>query len=149
MERRPAPGPLRPRLRQAPSAGFSLLEVLVAITVLAVGLGIVYQTLGTGARAAGSGDGYSRAALYAQSILAGVDAEYPLEEGETTGRFPDSPDAADYRWRMVITPYVDAAGEPISDGPVEVLSVMTEVTWGRGGQERSLHLDTVRLRPRL
>lgn len=58
---------LRARVR---SRGFSLLEVLVAFVIMALALGVLYQTLGGSVRASGRADLAVRAALVAESVLA-------------------------------------------------------------------------------
>ena len=65
--------------------GFSLLEVLVAFTILAMLLAALFQVFSAGLHAARSGDRYTRATVIAQSQIAALGVESPLQEGITSG----------------------------------------------------------------
>lgn len=97
-----------PKLRRAAVAkvgrcqGFSLLEVLVAFTILGIALTVLMQVFSTGLRNITVGEDYTRAVLLAESRLASVGVEEPLQEGEQSGSF-DGPQG--YRWRVVISLY--------------------------------------------
>ena len=51
-------------------SGFSLLEVLVAFSILALALGVLLQSFSTGMRGVTQSGLYSRATLLAESIFA-------------------------------------------------------------------------------
>jgi prepilin-type N-terminal cleavage/methylation domain-containing protein len=53
-----------------PAAGFSLLETLTALTILAVALAGLFQAHSSGLRAATAADEYAQARILAHSILA-------------------------------------------------------------------------------
>ena len=93
--------------------GFSLLEVLVAFAILAVSLGVLMQIFSLGLRNVAVEEGYTRAVLLAESKLAGLGIEEPLQPGETTGSFDD-----EYRWHVTVQPYTDE-GEAMIGGPGE------------------------------
>ena len=95
-------GHFRPGSRT--SAGFSLLEVLVAFTLFAVAMGVLMQIFSRGVNGASLANQYARATMYAESKLAAVGQEETLKEGITSGRFDD-----DYAWQISIKPYVDTA----------------------------------------
>ena len=123
------------------SGGFTLLEVLVAFTVLAISLGVLFQIFSTGMRASRSAEEYTRATLLAESKLAAIGITDALEEGETTGDFEDG-----FAWRVAIRPYrldgPEAEGLP---PPIEAYEVVVTVSWGQGSGERSVSLTTLRL----
>jgi general secretion pathway protein I len=122
-------------------AGFSLLEVLVAFSVLALSLGVLLQIFSTAMRGVDLAGQYSEAVLLAESRLASVGSAIPLEAGNYVG------DDAGYRWQVSLAPYAD----PLSDanltnpGAPEPLQVRVEVRWRDGERERSLALDSLRL----
>lgn len=120
------------RLRQQ---GFSLLEVLVAFVILSLTLGVLYQVFATGLRNSALSEEYTHAALHAESVLAGLGIETPLEEGEQQGEIDER-----YHWRVTISLYQD------EDLELESLSIIpywlrVEVFW----QERSVVLESLRL----
>lgn len=119
--------------------GFSLLEVLVAFTILAMLLGALFQVFSGGLRAARAGDSYTRATVIAQSRLAALGVEYPLQEGTTSGSVDDT-----FHWRVIVRPYVDDQ-LPAGRGVPQPLSVDVEIFWEEGGGARSLSLTSMRL----
>ena len=128
-------------------AGFSLLEVLTAFTILALVLGAVFQVMVSGVRAAGAGEEYTRAALYAQSKLAELNVREQLLEGVEEGSFDDK-----YSWRATFIPYL-FEGEPegildIDKLAVRPLTVTVEVFWEGARRRRSITLTTLQLSPR-
>ena len=118
--------------------GFSLLEVLVAFTILAMLLGALFQVFSGGMHAARSGDRHTRATIIAQSRMAAVGTEQPLAEGVDNGRVED------YDWRVTIGPYSDDQLSPSSALP-QAFSVNVEVFWEEGGAPQSVSLTSMRL----
>jgi prepilin-type N-terminal cleavage/methylation domain-containing protein len=106
-----------PSIRSAKTAsqkGFTLLEVLVAFTLLAVSMGVLMQIFSKGVTGADVADRYAKAAMLAESKLATVGVEEALQEGETTGSFND-----DFAWRLSVRPYVTTT-EPRTYSTVEL-----------------------------
>lgn len=117
--------------------GFSLLEVLVAFSVLAISLGIIYQAVGGSLRNLSVSGDYGRAMIIAESKLAEAASRVPLEEGAASG------EEGGFRWRVEITPYEEMEELPSTFDP---LRVTAEVSWGEGARERRYRLQTLRLR---
>jgi general secretion pathway protein I len=121
--------------------GFSLLEVLVAFTILAMLLGALFQVFSGGLRAARSGDQYTRATIIAQSRLAALGVEQPLREGVASGTDDDP-----YHWRVTVSPYLDDQ-MLVVDHVLQPLTVHVEVFWEEGGSARSVSLTSILLGP--
>ncbi len=121
--------------------GFSLLEVLVAFTILAMLLGPLFQVFSGGLRAARSGDQYTRATVIAQSRLAALGVEQPLREGVSSGTDDDP-----YHWRVTVSPYLDDQ-MLVVDHALQPLTVHVEVFWEEGGSARSVSLTSILLGP--
>ena len=121
--------------------GFSLLEVLVAFSILAVTLGVLLNIFGGGIRLAGVSDDTARAASLAQSRLVQVGVAEELAEGETRGDFDER-----LRWVVRVQPY-EVMDEEINaeNLPVQLYLVNVRVEWNDGGRPRSLALTTLRL----
>ena len=123
------------------SAGFSLLEVLVAFVILALTLSVVMRIFSGGLRNAALADDYSRAVLLAESRLAELSVQ-PLE-GETRGEFDGK-----FRWHSTIHPWVDDAGADPQLLPVRLMEIEVRVAWGEeGGKSREIGLNTLQLAP--
>ncbi len=121
--------------------GFSLLEVLVAFTILAMLLGALFQVFSAGLRAARAGDQYTRATVIAQSRLATLGVEQPLREGISTGS-SDGP----YHWRITVSPYLDDQ-MLVVDRVLQPLTVHVEVFWEEGDSAHSVSLRSILLGP--
>jgi len=123
------------------TAGFTLLEVLLAVLVLGLSLTAFFGAVGQGMAVVGAARGYE----VSRSLMNQIDVLHPLnldelEEGEDGGRF--SGEHSGYRWRRVIT----RAGTEND----QFFHIETLVEWGDtrdGGAERIetyLHLPSAR-----
>lgn len=123
--------------------GFSLLEVLVAFSLMAMTLGVLFQVFSGGLRLAAQSEGYSIALRLAQNQLAEAETVEVLRPGETEGRF----ELETFRWRQWVEPYDWAEPSAMQAAPVEAYWVTVEVFWG-DRRPRSVSLSTVFLVPR-
>ncbi|RDD63063.1 type IV pilus modification PilV family protein [Ferruginivarius sediminum] len=102
----------RPNRKGFPG-GFTLLEVLIAFTIMAVALVALLQAFSTGLASTSAAEARSHLVQRAQSRLADVGAGIPLEPGVHTGHEDG------FDWRADIQPFPpEAQGqEPQSLGP--------------------------------
>ncbi|MGE3536293.1 MAG: prepilin-type N-terminal cleavage/methylation domain-containing protein [Candidatus Tectimicrobiota bacterium] len=134
-----------PDRRQSPgrpgSAGFTLLEVLVAVAIVAVALvtfmGLHLRSLDATIRA----QDLTMGVLLAQGRLASL-PEFP-DPGEEQGTF-EGPELERFQWATAVT-------EQILDAPdggqqVTVRHLVVAVLWGDGQQTRRYTLETYRVR---
>jgi general secretion pathway protein I len=117
--------------------GFTLLEVLVALVVLATTVVAVLQLFGGGLRLARAAGDHADAALLASAKLADLEPG-PLTEGVTEGT--DGP----YRWTRRVT--LESALLPVEPNTPEAIGIRlarvnVEVRWG---QSRRFELVTLR-----
>ncbi|MCI0653682.1 MAG: prepilin-type N-terminal cleavage/methylation domain-containing protein [Methylococcaceae bacterium] len=128
-----------PGKRRDCEAGFSLLEILVAFSIMAVMLGVLLQIFGKGLNMADTGERYSRAVLLAESLLATVGQTRKIEAGEESGETEDL-----YEWAIDIQPYEDPDSDPaIQTAQFSLYSVLVAVRW----ENRSVVLQTLRFGP--
>ena len=121
--------------------GFTLIEIVVAFSILAVGLGVAMQ-IATGAmRQSRSAADYTEAALYAQSLLDTAGVGERLEEGESSGEFDER-----FRWTLLTEPYEIPTDTPLEAGiaPVELYRLELLVQWQRGRGEQEARFVTLR-----
>jgi general secretion pathway protein I len=78
---------VRPRF--PPARGFTLIEIVAALVLFAIALGIFMQMTGNSLRAARQAQHYTHAALHAQSLLDAAGHGETLREGVTSGRLDD------------------------------------------------------------
>ena len=126
-------------MRHRPSRnGFTLVEVLVAFAIAALGLAALMQVFGTGLRSAAVSSAFARAAMLAESELAAVGIATPLIPGEYIDSTEDG-----FRRHLSIAPYEEAGLQ--SD--VQIYRVQVVVSWGErdDGDARAVSLQTLRL----
>lgn len=124
-------------MRPRSYSGFTLLEVLVAMLVLAVAVVAVLQLVGGSLRLARASADHVAATLLATAKLSEVGPE-ALEEGETRG------EEGEYRWTRRIA--IDRELLPVRPArseadTVRLARVSVEVEWGRN---RRVELVTLR-----
>lgn len=120
--------------------GFSLLEVIAAIAVLAIAFAALMQVAGSAMSLTARANERTQAALRARSLLDGAFIMDPVQEGSSEGRFDDT-----YRWRMNVAPFVPAdAGVDPAAGGSRMYRLDVDVLWGDDGHERRAHFSTLR-----
>ena len=125
----------------AASAGFTLIEVLVALTIFAVAFAVLLRVFSTSLSHAGEAQNEAAASSLAQTLLADSAAEGEVTDGDRSGDF-----AGGFRWQLHVEPYGTEADRRA--WAMLAKRVTAVVTWSDGGRERSLSLSTLRLLPR-
>jgi general secretion pathway protein I len=121
--------------------GFSLLEILVAFSILSIMLGILLNIFSSGVRIAHVTGNYATAVQIAESLMAKVNFEIALQESQQQGIIDDL-----YQWQVTIEDYIPDVEEwePESN-PVQLYKVLVNVSWQTGQKERSFVLTSLRL----
>ena len=122
-------------LARRASRGFSLLELLVALSIMAMALGLLYQASTGALRGVGDLDKDQRANVLAQSILEARDA-VPTTGWNESGR------AADLDWVVGSAPYETAVVRDLPAVP-RLFEVRVVVEWDSGRGRRRLELHTL------
>lgn len=118
--------------------GFTLVELLVALTLFAVVGGTLLQLFQEGLRTARLAAGHTHAVFLARSKLVELQAYDHLRPGTLAGAFDGG-----YRWQAVLTgDKSDDAGRRSRIGP---LDLNLTVSWGDAGEPRSITLHSLLL----
>lgn len=135
-KRNPHPSPLIPR----PPCGFSLIEVMIAMTILSVGVVGAIRVFPVGLRASQRSQLASRAALA---------AEKTIEELKLTAWESLEPGSSDTQIdEFTVTTAVD---EPEIEGlvdPAALKRISVTVSWMQDRKPRSMSVATLAQRPR-
>jgi general secretion pathway protein I len=126
---------------QHPDVGFTLLEVLIAFTLVAFVLAAVMQLYSGGLRSTGISEQRVAAAMLAQSKLAEMAAKQPLVPRVESGL-----SGTGYRWRAEVRKYWEmAAVEQPETNPVVLYQLTVDVEWGPVARPRNFELTTLRI----
>lgn len=117
------------------SRGFSLLELLVALSIMSMALGLLYQASTGALRGVGDLDMDQRASVLAQSILEARDA-VPAAGWTESGR------AAEMDWTVASALYPTAVARETSSVP-RLHEVRVVVEWDSRRGRRRIELHTL------
>lgn len=121
--------------------GLTLLEVIVAMTIMTIGLLVLLGGFAEGGRARRSAYRHTRALILAEGIMDQKIREGSIEEGVEEGTWDSAPS---YRWKLEVQPYTPGSDE---DDDREFLLMTLTTTWADGKAEKSLALKTVAPQP--
>lgn len=122
------------------SAGFTLLEVLIALTILTIALTVIFRVLGTQLIYSAKNAAEDETVLAMRSVLEGAAASAPLQEGETTGAAGNR-----IRWRLTVRPFGSEDEQAV--WPVSAFELTVTAQNNAGGNPISM--STVRLQLRI
>jgi len=95
------PHATRYTLHASSQRGFTLLEVMIAMAILAIVLVTVFHSQSQSIAMANESRAMTTLALLAQSRMAEAEGQQDLSTGQTSGKFGD--DFPDYTWTVSIT----------------------------------------------
>jgi general secretion pathway protein I len=134
-----APSRIRARRPVQSEAGYTLIEVLVALTILSLSLAVLFGIFSQSIARIHDTEQEMAARTLAHSLLAQTNA-YGSPYGEQSGSV-----AGGLSWRLRIAPYPQHDDQIAA---VHVAIVSVTVTWRRSGADRSLTLTTLQTRPK-
>ncbi|MGB4498649.1 MAG: type II secretion system protein [Methylococcaceae bacterium] len=123
--------------------GFSLLEILIAFSILAISLGILLKIFSSGVTTARVADDYTNATQIANNLISKTGVETPLKVTETLGIENDI-----YHWKVRVNPKTFVSPElSLHDLPVQLFEVNVQVWWGDDVKtdDRVLELTTLKM----
>lgn len=141
--RRPLPpwpwlAEVSPKRRRA-QRGFSLLEVLVAFSILALSLGVLMQIFSQALRVTAFAEAYAQAIPLAQAKLNAVGHTIPLEEGVHDGSLENG-----LRWTVQVQPFTSTTWA-LEDPMLQPFRVTASVITPTARGTRRITLQTVRI----
>jgi len=124
-------------MRARRARGFSLLEVIAAILLLAMAFAALLQVAGASLHLTDRSGQISKADMWAQAKLDALGVSEPLSPGESDGDF-----GRDYRWHLRVTPWHDS--DPPQGSPLTLYRVDLDVRWGSRRRPQVMHFTTLR-----
>ncbi len=130
-------------MRAKNQQGFSLLEILVAFSILALSLGIILKIFSSGLQTARLAEDYTLAINIAESLLAKTGEEQKLALGEASGQENDY-----FNWTVQISPIELEISPKLPETLAkQIVQIKVTVRWGDENNPRSIDLTTLKLMP--
>jgi general secretion pathway protein I len=131
--------------RNRKDAGFSLIEILVAFSILAISLGVLLHIFSGGLRTAIVSEEYQQALAIAQAQLARAGTDIPLAQGSLSGVEQEK-----FAWSMQVTLFELPQVKSTLDtnqlpATMQAFKVKVIVEWEEGQDNRSVVLNSVHL----
>ena len=133
--------PLREKLRlhKPNNDGFSLLEVIVALAIMAMGFVTVLQLFSGSIRSLSLSEQYLKGTTLAHSKLGELEVNnYRVTAFE--GIFPDE---KNYRWQLQISPHTSPLNS--KENNIQLSEVTLNVLWEDAGKTRDIEMSTLKV----
>jgi general secretion pathway protein I len=119
--------------------GFTLIEVAIAVAILAVGLTVIIELFAGGLRLARVSEEYTKAVNYGRIKLEEMTVKSKMEEGSEEGKFDET-----FRWQVDVKKVELLPVEKKAEfkAPVELFQIQVKVIWKSGSRERSTYLES-------
>jgi general secretion pathway protein I len=132
--------------RLRPTGGFTLMETLVAMMLLAISLVVILQLFSGGLKSGKMADDYTRAVFYAREKMEEYLLMDDFQEGSFEGTFDEN-----YRWLVDIKLVEPEDGDEKEDenekeiSLVDLFHVDVSVFWPVGGREKKFQINTLKI----
>jgi len=121
-------------------AGYTLIEVLVAMVILALSLTVLLRIFSAGLRNISVSEDYARAILIAEAKLESAGTGHVLAAGSTEGVAGQK-----YRWTQTIEAYLPYPDSDTINVPLNAYTVTVDVEWPHVDRMRRVSLSGIRL----
>lgn len=135
------PQAVKRRPQHYSEAGVSLLEILIAVSLLGIGFTAIFSGFSTALRTIERVDHYARVTDFAVNKLHELVVDSGLEPGQELSGVSDS----GLSWRAR-TELVDQRPGASPDRPIQLMRVEVQVSWETSKGFKSFALQTLKLR---
>ena len=119
--------------------GFTLVETLVAISILAISLVIILQLFSGGLKSSRLSDEYTRGIFHAREKMDEILLAGDLTEGIIHGEFGDG-----FKWKAEAL-HLDIKEAKDVKLPFRAFNIRVDVMWDAAGQEKEFTISAVKL----
>ncbi|MCJ7681324.1 MAG: type II secretion system GspH family protein [Candidatus Aminicenantes bacterium] len=121
------------------NSGFTRIEILVAISILAISLVVILQLFSGGLKSNRLSDQYTRGIFHAKEKMEEILLSTDFAEEEAEGEFGDS-----FRWKSVIVRIEQAENEE-AKLPFNTFNIKVDVMWHEGDKEKHFEISTMKV----
>jgi general secretion pathway protein I len=121
-------------------AGFTLIEALIALAILALSLAALLPTGTQALHNLRFADGETQVLIEVENFMALLEADGRLTPGTSAGQF-----ASGARWELLVKEREPATPKAVPG--ILVYRIVLDVTWGEVADLHPLHFETLRLKP--
>ena len=122
------------------AAGFTLLEVVVAMTIVGIGVVTLLEIFSMGLRLGSRSSAATEANAYARQAMDAILLRRRIEEGAQQGALNERT-----RWRLGIEPVRESADTLSLSSPWELKEIILDMRVTDGGRDRLVELRTYQL----
>lgn len=120
-------------------AGFTLLEVIVAVAILSVSLVMIMQLFAAGLKSSRTSCDYTRAVMHANDKMEELSAA-PVKSQES-GEFRDG-----YKWEAAVQRYEEPDDKELENARFKLLKLRVKIIWNISvNKENSLELESLKM----
>jgi general secretion pathway protein I len=117
--------------------GFTLLEIIVAFSLISIVLVVVMQIFSAGLRTLHLSDNYVNASAHAEAVMRNILEDDDFPNVPTSGSTKDG-----YRFDALISKGFTERTQTLN---IDLYQVKVTIYWNDGGRERSMSLDTLKM----
>ncbi|MBC8466230.1 MAG: prepilin-type N-terminal cleavage/methylation domain-containing protein [Desulfobacteraceae bacterium] len=119
--------------------GFTLIEILVAISILAISLVVILQLFSGGLKSSRLSNEYTKVIFHAREKMGEILLSKDLSEGETEGEFANS-----FRWRCLVE-RIESGEEDEEKLPFNMFNIRVDIIWDVGDREKHFQVSTMKM----
>ena len=122
-----------------PCEGFTLIETLVAVSILAISLVVIMQLFSGGLKSGKLSGDYTRGIFHAREKMEEILFTEELTDEVLEGEFGD-----DYEWEAEIA-RIEPEDEEDEKLPFDAYTIRVDVKWNMGGKGKHFEVITMKL----
>jgi general secretion pathway protein I len=119
--------------------GFTLIEILVAISILSISLVVILQLFSGGLKSSRLSEQYTSGIFHAKEKIEELLLSTEFSEEDGQGEFGDS-----FRWKSKIV-RIEQAEEEESRLPFNTFNITVDVMWDEGDKEKHFAISTMKV----
>ena len=121
--------------------GFTLIETLVAISILSISLVVILQLFSGGLKSSRLSDDYTRGIFHAMEKMEEILLADEITDGVFEGEFEDG-----FRWTAeIIHLESEEPEEETIKGPFDTFRIKVDIGWKMGGNEKHYEISTIKV----